>query len=101
MAKGIDDLLDLAMPHQSVVDEDAGQPIADRPVHKRGRDRRSLHHRSERKLPCSFPTRCWIAAMLWSMKFPAVHVWRQPHTRTKKFSMTDLPSGVWMTSGWN
>ncbi len=35
LAEGLDDLLALALSHQAVVDEDAGELIADRPVDER------------------------------------------------------------------
>ncbi len=40
VAEGGDDLLALVLAHQPVVDEHAGQPVADRPVHEQRRDAR-------------------------------------------------------------
>ena len=36
LTEGVDDLLGLALAQQAVVDEDAGELLADRPVHERG-----------------------------------------------------------------
>ena len=40
VAEGLDDLLALVLAHQAVVDEDARELVADRPVHEHRRDRR-------------------------------------------------------------
>ena len=40
VAEGLDDLLALVLAHQAVVDEDAGELVADRAVHEQRRDAR-------------------------------------------------------------
>ena len=93
------DLLGLALPHQPVVDVDAGEPVADRALHDRGGDGgvdaagqradRAARRRSARgsRSTCS------------STMLTIVQVGRQPAMSCRKCSSTCWPCSVCSTSG--
>ena len=99
--EGLDHLLGLVHPHQPVVDEDAGELVADRPVDEQRGDRgvdaagepadRRGRRRPGRGSPRPArrsPTRATTARS-------------QPAISRRKRVRTSVPYGVCTTSGWN
>ena len=94
------DLLGLALAQQAVVDEDAGQPVADGPLHDRGGDRGvdaagQPADGAARRRPGARTASIDSSTML-SM----VHDGRQPAASRKCLS-TGWPCSECSTSGWN
>src|SRR5690606_37962132 len=94
------DALALAFPEQPVVDEDAGELVADRPVHERRCDT-GIDAAGRPQITCSLPTCARIRSIDSSMNEPGVHVGSQPQMRNAKFERISSPRGVCATSGWN
>ena len=91
LAEGRDDLLALVLAHQAVVDEDAGELVADRPVHEAARrPLESTPPLSPQITPRRRPGRgCARSAPRRST--PAIHVGSQPQTSPRKRSSTSWP----------
>ena len=95
------DLLALVLAHDAVVDEHAGQLVADRRVHEQRRDGRvDAAAQAADDLARRRPAR-GSAAICSSTIDAAVHVRSQPQTSHRKSCSIVLPYGVWTTSGWN
>ena len=92
--------LRLALAHEPVVDVDAGQLLADGPMHQRCGDR-AVHPAGERADDVAVPTRSRISATVVSTRFAAVQFCRTPAIPTTKLRRTSRPIGVCTTSGWN
>ena len=101
MAERLHDLLGLALAQQAVVDEDAGEPVADRLVDEQGRDgrvdaagepaddrARSRPGRAPARPPPRSPR-------------PGSRPGARPRRRTGTPSGARCPCGVCTTSGWN
>src|SRR5438094_1881131 len=91
-------LLDLAGAQEPVVDEDAGQAVADRPVHER-RGHRRVDAAREGADDTLAPTRCRTRGSQASTKLSIVQSGRAPATRSTKLRRISLPSTVCVTSG--
>ena len=96
------DLLALALAQQAVVDEDAGQPVADRAVDQRRRDATSRRRptarrsRGRRRRPARGSARPPRRRTTPSSSRP-----RAPQTPNRKLPSSSAPRGVCTTSGWN
>ena len=95
------DLLGLARPQQPVVDEDAGELVADRPVHQRRGDRRVDPAGQRRRSPARRRPVARIAATCSSMMLAEVQVGSMPAMSCRNRSSIRCPCGVCATSGWN
>ena len=95
------DFLALARAHQAVIDEHAGELVADRLVDQHRGDRRNRRRRRGRRSPgpcrpgrgSPRAPRARNAAIVQSLFRPA--------TPWTKLPISRAPSGVWTTSGWN
>ena len=101
VAEQRDDLLALAEPHQPVIDEHAGELLADRLVDQHGGDRRIDAAREPADHPALADLR---ADLLDRLALEGAHgpvaAWRRRCLRTKLRSSA-APFGVCITSGWN
>ena len=101
LAERLDHLLGLVLAHQPVVDEDAGELVADRAVDERRGGRRVD--------PAGEPADHAGVADLGADRArparrsptPATTRSSQPATSRRKRSRISVPYGVWTTSGWN
>ena len=100
-AEQADDLLGLALAQQAVVDEDAGQLVADRLVDQHGRDRR-IDAAGQAADDPPLPTCARIAATASCAEgAPSTSRPSAPAILWTKFASSRAPSGVCTTSGWN
>jgi hypothetical protein len=86
------DLLGLALPEQPVVDEDAGQLLADRPLHERRGDGR-VDPAGQPAIGPLVPHLRADRATCSSITFAIVQVGRQPASSYRKCSRTVCPCG--------
>ena len=101
VAEGLLDLLGLAGAHQAGVDEDAGELVADRPVHERSGDRgvdAARQGASTRPRPDLGADR--LDRRLDAPR-RASRSGRQPQTSNRNRLSSSWPRSVWTTSGWN
>ena len=96
----LDDALRLFAAEQAVVDEDAGELVADRAVHERGGDG-GVDAAGERADDAAVADLLADADDGVGDEVAGVQSPRQPQTRMRKLSMIALPCGVCTTSGWN
>ena len=101
VAEQADDLLGLARAHQAVIDEHAGQLLADRLVDQHRRDRavdaaRQAADHPALARPARGCRRSWCRGISAIVQSPA-----QPQTWRTKLASSLPPSGVCTTSGWN
>ena len=80
VAKPLLDLVGFVVTQQSVVDEDARQPIANRAMNEHRRDRGVHAARRARTPPCPAPTCCRMRSVASSMNEAIVQSPVQPHT---------------------
>ena len=95
--------LRLALAHQPVVDVDAGQLVADRPMHER-RGHRRVHAAGQRADDRPSPIRCAARDVGHcrpdeGRRRPCRRAPRR--CRRRSCAGSRLPRGVWTTSGWN
>ena len=100
-AEQADHLLRLALAHEAVIDEDAGQLVADRLVDQHRRDRQIDAAREPADHPPVSPTLPRIRSISSARKAAIVQSPSRPATLCRKLAMSFAPSGVWTTSGWN
>ena len=93
------DLGRLVLAQQPVVDEHAGETVADRTVDEQGRHRRVDAPGERADDPPLAPPAPRICSTDSSTKEAAFQSRRQPHT-SRKLASTFVPSSVWTTSGW-
>ena len=96
-----DDLLGLVQPHQPVVDEDAGQLVADRLVDQHRGDRAESTPPDRPQMTLPSPTWARISSILVLRNSAIVQSPARPQTWRTKLASSLPPSGVWTTSGWN
>ncbi len=84
------DLLGLALAHQPVVDEHAGQPVADGALHDRGGDGGVDAAGEARRSPGPSPTCSRMISTCSSTMLSIVQVCRQPAMSCRKCSRTGL-----------
>ena len=101
LAEGLDDLLGLVLAHQAVVDEDAGELVADRPVDERRRGRRvdAAGEAADDAAVADLGADPLDLLVDHRGRRPAAR--SQPAISRRKRSRISVPYGVWTTSGWN
>ena len=92
--------LRLVEPQQAVVHEDAGQPVADRPVDQQRRDRR-IDAAAQAADDAAVADLARIRAVASSMNERIVQSPVQPQTSYAKLRRISRPCSVCATSGWN
>ena len=95
-----DDLPGLVLPQQAVVDEDAGQLLADRLVDQHRRHR-GVDPAGEPADHLAVADLLLIRATARSRNAAMVQVPSRPTTLRQKLARSLPPSGVCATSGWN
>ena len=101
VAERRDDLVALVLAHQAVVDEDAGQLVADRLVDEQRRHAR-VDAAGEPADDLARPRPARGCGAIWSSTIEAaLHVMSQPQTSPRNVLRMSCPKGVWTTSGWN
>ena len=100
LAEGLLDLLALVQAHQPVVDEDAGEAVADRLVHDQRRDG-AVDAAGEAADRAGVADLARTRSTCSSMTCVAVQVGVQSQASNRNHLSRSVPKGVWTTSGWN
>ena len=100
LAEGVDDLLGLVLAQQAVVDEHAGELVADRAVDER-RGGRRVDAAGEPADHAAVADLGADALDLLVDHRAGDQCSLQPAISRRKRSRISVPCGVWTTSGWN
>ena len=101
VAEQADDLLGLVRAHQPVIDEDAGQLVADRLVDQHRGDRAVDAAGKAADHPALADLGADVGDLGGADIRPSSSRRRRPQTWRTKLASSLPPSGVWTTSGWN
>ena len=99
-AKQVDHFVRLALAQQPVIDEHAGELVADRLVDQHCRDRGIDAARQAADHPRLADLRANAGDLLVAER-AIVQSPLRPATLNRKLARSFAPSGVWTTSGWN